>query len=46
VAWLRRLPAGRQEPGFDDEATTYPLEIREGGVFIGVDDDDAHEETV
>ena len=39
-------PLDGKSPGFDDEATTYPLEIRDGAVFIGVDDDEVHEETV
>jgi thiamine pyrophosphate-dependent acetolactate synthase large subunit-like protein/nitrite reductase/ring-hydroxylating ferredoxin subunit len=29
-------PLDGSSPGFDDEATTYPLEIRDGEVFVGV----------
>src|SRR5690349_16770743 len=32
-------PLTGKSPGFDDEATTYPLEIRDGEVFIGVTDE-------
>jgi pyruvate oxidase len=32
-------PLDGKSPGFDDEATTYPLEIRDGEVFIGVEED-------
>ena len=32
-------PLDGKSPGFDDEAITYPLEIREGEVFIGVVED-------
>ena len=28
-----------RSPGFDDEATTYPLEIRDGEVFVGVEEE-------
>ncbi len=38
-------PLDGKSPGFDDEATTYPLEIRDGEVFIGVEEDE-HEDTV
>jgi pyruvate oxidase len=30
-------PLDGKSPGFDDEATTYPLEIRDGEVFVGVE---------
>src|SRR4051794_30988247 len=32
-------PLDGKSPGFDDEAVTYPLEIRDGEVFIGVQED-------
>jgi pyruvate oxidase len=32
-------PLDGKSPGFDDEAVTYPLEIRDGEVFIGVKED-------
>jgi thiamine pyrophosphate-dependent acetolactate synthase large subunit-like protein/nitrite reductase/ring-hydroxylating ferredoxin subunit len=35
-------PLDGTSPGFDDEATTYPLEIRDGEVFIGVRDEPHH----
>ena len=38
-------PLDGKSPGFDDEAVTYPLEIRDGEVFIGVVED-AHVATV
>ncbi len=31
-------PLDGRSPGFDDEATTYPLEIRDGEVYVGVTD--------
>jgi pyruvate oxidase len=39
-------PLDGKSPGFDDEAITYPLEIRDGAVFIGVPDEAAHQQTV
>ena len=39
-------PLTGQSPGFDDEATTYALEIRDGEVFVGVDAPREHERTV
>lgn len=39
-------PLNGKTPGFDDEATTYPLEIRDGQVFVAVREEDQHEETV
>ncbi|MFN8112150.1 MAG: thiamine pyrophosphate-binding protein [Solirubrobacterales bacterium] len=39
-------PLTGQSPGFDDEATTYPIEIRDDEVFVGVAADPPHEETV
>jgi thiamine pyrophosphate-dependent acetolactate synthase large subunit-like protein/nitrite reductase/ring-hydroxylating ferredoxin subunit len=38
-------PLDGKSPGFDDTATTYPLEIREGEVFVGVEPE-AHVRTV
>ncbi len=38
-------PLDGKSPGFDDEATTYALEIRDGRVFVGVEPD-VHEDTV
>jgi pyruvate oxidase len=32
-------PLDGKSPGFDDEAITYPLQIRDGEVFVGVVDD-------
>jgi pyruvate oxidase len=32
-------PLDGKSPGFDDEAITYPLEIRDGEIFIGVESD-------
>ncbi len=39
-------PLTGQSPGFDDEATTYPVEIRDDEVFVGVEAAPPHEETV
>ena len=39
-------PLTGKSPGFDDEATTYALEIRDGEVFVGVEPPPAHSETV
>lgn len=39
-------PLTGKSPGYDDEATTYPLEIRDGEVFVGVEAPQAHTETV
>ena len=39
-------PLTGQSPGFDDEATTYALEIRDGEVFVGVEAPHEHERTV
>lgn len=39
-------PLTGQSPGFDDEATVYPLEVRDGEVFVGIEDPPEHEETV
>ena len=39
-------PLTGQSPGFDDEATTYPIEIRDDDVFVGVEAPAPHEETV
>jgi hypothetical protein len=35
-----------KSPGFDDEATTYPLEVRDGEIFVGVEEPGLHVETV
>jgi thiamine pyrophosphate-dependent acetolactate synthase large subunit-like protein/nitrite reductase/ring-hydroxylating ferredoxin subunit len=32
-------PLDGKSPGFDDEAITFPLEIRDGDVFIGVEEE-------
>ena len=32
-------PLDGRSPGFDDEATTYPLQIRDGEVYIGVEEE-------
>jgi len=32
-------PLDGKSPGFDDTAVTYPLEIREGEVFVGVEEE-------
>ena len=39
-------PLTGQSPGFEDEATTYPLEIRDGEVFVGIEEQREHVETV
>ena len=39
-------PLTGQSPGFDDAATTYALEIRDGEVYVGVDAPRKHERTV
>ncbi len=39
-------PLTGRSPGFDDEATTYALEIRDGEVFVGVEPPKEHIETV
>ena len=39
-------PLTGQSPGFDDEATTYALEVRDGEVFVGIERPVAHVETV
>ena len=33
-------PLDGSSPGFEDTATTYPLEIRDGEVFVGVSEDE------
>ena len=38
-------PLDGKSPGFDDEAITYPLEIRDGEIFVGITAD-VHVETV
>ncbi len=38
-------PLDGKSPGFDDEAITYPLEIRDGEIFVGVTED-VHVRTV
>src|SRR5882757_5850719 len=35
-------PLDGKSPGFDDEAITYPLEIRDGEVFVGVQEEVHH----
>lgn len=32
-------PLDGKSPGFDDEAITYPLEIRDGDIYVGVTED-------
>jgi thiamine pyrophosphate-dependent acetolactate synthase large subunit-like protein/nitrite reductase/ring-hydroxylating ferredoxin subunit len=39
-------PLTGRSPGFDDEATTYPIEIRDDEVFVGIESAPPHEETV
>ena len=39
-------PLDGSSPGFEDTAVTYPLEIRDGEVFVGVVDDEPHVATV
>lgn len=39
-------PLTGQSPGFDDEATTYALEIRDGDVYVGVEAPREHTRTV
>ena len=39
-------PLDGKSPGFDDAATTYALEIRDGEVFVGVEPPPPHVETV
>ncbi len=39
-------PLDGKSPGFDDTAVTYPLEIRDGEVFVGVEPEQAHVDTV
>lgn len=39
-------PLDGKSPGFDDTAVTYPLEIRDGEVFVGVEREQAHVDTV
>jgi len=39
-------PLDGKSPGFDDEAITYPLEVRDGEIFIGVVEETPHEDTV
>jgi pyruvate oxidase len=39
-------PLTGQSPGFDDEATTYELEVRDGEIFVGVDAPEPHTPTV
>jgi pyruvate oxidase len=38
-------PLDGKSPGFDDTAITYPLEIRDGEIFVGVEEE-THVETV
>jgi pyruvate oxidase len=39
-------PLTGKSPGFDDEATTYELEVRDGEIFVGVEPPPPHVETV
>jgi thiamine pyrophosphate-dependent acetolactate synthase large subunit-like protein/nitrite reductase/ring-hydroxylating ferredoxin subunit len=39
-------PLTGKSPGFDDQAITYPIEIRDGDVFVGVEPAAEHERTV
>jgi pyruvate oxidase len=39
-------PLDGKSPGFDDEATCYALEIRDGQVYVGVEPAAEHERTV
>lgn len=39
-------PLTGKSPGYDDEATAYPLEIRDGEIFVAVAAPEEHEETV
>jgi pyruvate oxidase len=39
-------PLDGKSPGFDDKATCYPLEIRNGEVFVGIEPAAEHERTV
>ncbi len=39
-------PLTGQSPGFDDEATTYELEVRDGEIFVGIEAAAPHVETV
>ncbi|MEM9552688.1 MAG: thiamine pyrophosphate-binding protein [Acidobacteriota bacterium] len=37
---------GKPPGGYDDGVPTYPVEVREGGVFVGLETEDAHRRTV
>ena len=39
-------PLTGQSPGFEDEATCYPLEIRDDGIYVGIEPPATHERTV
>lgn len=39
-------PISGKAPGFDDGVDTFPIEIRQDGVFIGLEEEDEHVRTV
>jgi pyruvate oxidase len=39
-------PLTGQSPGFEDQATCYPLEVREDGIYVGIDEPAEHVRTV
>lgn len=39
-------PISGKAPGFDDGVETYPVEIREDGIYVGLEEEKPHEATV
>ena len=39
-------PCTGKAPGFDDGVDTYPVEVREEGVYVGIEEDTPHEPTL
>ncbi|MDN5216570.1 thiamine pyrophosphate-binding protein [Fulvivirgaceae bacterium BMA12] len=39
-------PCTGKAPGYDDGVATFPVEIREGSVYVGIEEEDSHEPTV
>lgn len=38
--------SGRPPEGFDDAAPTYPVEVRDNGIYIGIEEEQPHRKTV
>ena len=39
-------PITGKAPGFDDGVTTFPIEIKDDGVYVGISEDEPHQVTV